>query len=65
MLPWKLCKYIVGSLLSGLRRLGRGQTNLVIESEKVYFVVMMWARYLYNDYCDHNLILAFDTYTYF
>lgn len=33
--------------------------------KKVYFVVMMWARYLNNNYCDYNLILAFNTYTYF
>lgn len=32
---------------------------------KVYFVVMMWARYLNNNYCDYNLMLAFNTYTYF
>lgn len=33
--------------------------------KKVYFVVMMWARYLNNNYCDCNLMLAFNTYTYF
>lgn len=35
--------------------------------EDVYFVVsiMMWARYLNNNYCDYNLILAFILYTYF